>query len=284
MSFETPLVSVIVPTYNSEEYLKDCLFSIREQSYENIELIVVDNYSKDFTYKIAAQYTKKVFTSGPERCSQRNYGFRQSVGVFVVFIDSDMILSPNVISEAIDKCINSGNSYDGIYLPEISIGTGFWASCKALEKSCYIGDDTIEAARFFRRDVFQNVGGYDEGLVSAEDWDLSQKVVSTGSKLGRINAVIKHNEGHLRLWQTMKKKYYYGQKIHFYIKRNPNKSLIQLIPLRAAFLRNWRNLVKNPIICAGFIFMKFCEFGAGWSGGMKAAIEYLFKMNHGVPK
>lgn len=284
MSFKTPLVSVIVPTYNSEKYLEECLLSIREQVCGNIELIVVDNNSKDRTCEIAAQFTKKVFTCGPERCSQRNYGFGQSAGDFIVFVDSDMILSPKVISEAIAKCINPNNNYDGIYLPEISVGRGFWASCKALEKSCYMGDNTIEAARFFRRDVFQDVGGYDEALVSAEDWDLSQKVVAKGYKLGRINAVIKHNEGQLRLWQTMKKKYYYGQKIHFYVKKNPHKSLIQLMPLRAAFFRNWRKLVKNPLCFAGFVLMKSCEFGAGWSGGMKATIEHFFKINHEVSK
>ena len=69
-----PLVSIIVPTYNSEKFLEGCLESIQKQTYSHIELIVVDNNSKDNTKEIARKYTEKVFNQGPERSAQVNFG------------------------------------------------------------------------------------------------------------------------------------------------------------------------------------------------------------------
>ena len=61
------LISVIIPTRNSSRTIEKCLQSIKDQSYENIELIVVDNNSTDNTKDIANRFTDKVFNFGPER-------------------------------------------------------------------------------------------------------------------------------------------------------------------------------------------------------------------------
>ena len=65
-----PLVSVIIPTKNSSKTLTQCLDSIKNQDYENIEIIVVDNHSKDNTLEIAKCYTNTVYTFSPERSSK----------------------------------------------------------------------------------------------------------------------------------------------------------------------------------------------------------------------
>src|SRR5206468_1500632 len=98
-----PLVSIVIPTKNSGEFLEACLRSIKEQTYTNIEIIVVDNSSSDNTQEIARKYTDKVFTKGPERSAQRNFGAQSSSGDYLLIIDSDMELSPNVIAECVEK-------------------------------------------------------------------------------------------------------------------------------------------------------------------------------------
>ena len=258
------LVSVIVPTKNSAGTIEMCLKSIKNQAYPDVEIIVVDNYSEDGTVEIASEYGGVVLLRNSERSEARNYGADTSKGNFLVIIDSDMELTPSVIEECIKEISKDG--VGAVIIPEISVGDGFWTKCKALERSCYIGDDTIEAARFFDKDVFWEIGGYDEEMVSGEDWDLSQKVKTAGYKISRIDSLIKHHEGRLSLLKTMQKKYYYAKHIRNYMKKNPEMAKKQIVLIRPAYIRHWRSLACDPIHAIGFMFMKVCEFAAAGVG------------------
>lgn len=170
----SPLVSVIITTKNSHPYIFECLNSIKKQNYNNIETIVVDNNSSDDTKKIARKFTTKVYDKGPERSAQRNFGAKKSRGKYLLFIDSDMVLSKNVVKDCVEMYKSGKGKIAGIIIPEVSIGKSFWAKCKALERSFYYGVDWMEAARFFEKETFLKTNGYDEDLISGEDWDLSQ--------------------------------------------------------------------------------------------------------------
>ena len=263
-----PLVSVIIPTKNSEKFLEKCLDSIKNQTYKNIELIVVDNNSTDKTKEIAKKFTDKVFNKGPERSTQRNFGVNQSNGEYVVIIDSDMALSDKVIESCVEK-IQVCENIKGIIIPEESFGEGFWAQCKKLEKSFYVGVEWMEAARFFRKDVYQKTGGYDENMVSGEDWDLSQRIEELG-KIDRINDFIYHNEGKIGLFKTIKKKFFYaGELINYTDKNKDNeqfKKQIGILNRYKLFFSHPKKLFKNPIIGLGMLFMKTCELGFGGAG------------------
>lgn len=265
---KTSLVSIIVPTYNSSQFLDMCLKSIVEQSYSNIELIVVDNNSKDNTKEIAKKYTKHVYNKGPERSAQRNYGVSKSKGEYVLIIDSDMKLSVDVVKECVEK-INFNSSIKGLVIPEESFGVGFWAQCKKLERSFYVGVDWMEAARFFDRKTFDEVGGYDEELVSGEDWDLSQRIEKFG-KISRIDSFIFHNEGKISLLKTIKKKYYYAGQFKKYSKKKIHSRKISkqtgIVGRYKLYFSRPIKLLKNPILGIGMIFMKTCEFGFGGLG------------------
>lgn len=264
------LVSVIVPTKNSVDTIETCLKSISNQTYCDIEIIVIDNYSNDGTADISRKYGAKVFLKDSERSEARNYGAKNAKGNYLVFIDSDMELTPKVIEDSLHEI--SKDSLGAVIIPEISVGEGFWTQCKVLERSCYIGDDTIEAARFFGKSVFLEIGGYDEKLICGEDWDLSQKVKNAKYKISRINSLIKHHEGRLSLIKTMKKKYYYAKTLSYYIKKNPEMAKKQMVLIRPAYFRHWKRLIRDPIHTAGFIFMKSCEFAAGGAGCLKKMV------------
>ena len=70
-----------------------------------------------------------------------------------------MELTPKVVEECVLKIIR--DKADAIMIPEIRVGEGFWAKCRAVERLTYIGDPLIESARFFRREVFEKVGVFD---------------------------------------------------------------------------------------------------------------------------
>jgi glycosyltransferase involved in cell wall biosynthesis len=81
---EESLVSIVIPTFNSERTLSKCLESIKNQTYSNIEVIVVDKFSQDKTVEIASKFKVKVFTIiAKERNEQLNYGIRQAKGRYV---------------------------------------------------------------------------------------------------------------------------------------------------------------------------------------------------------
>jgi glycosyltransferase involved in cell wall biosynthesis len=263
-----PLVSVIVPTFNSSSFLDACLRSIKDQSYENIELIVVDNSSRDNTKEIAHRYTEKVFNCGPERSAQRNYGVTKSAGTYVAIIDSDMELTADVLKSCVAQ-IEREPALQGMVIPEESFGEGWWAHCKRLERSFYVGVDWMEAARFFRKHAYEQVGGYNESMVSGEDWDLSQRIGRTG-EIGRINNYIHHNEGRISLIKTIRKKYYYAQKFARYVSSNQDEEKlakqIGIVRRYSLYFSNPRKLFSNPFLGLSMVFMKTCEFGVGGVG------------------
>lgn len=266
------LVSIIIPTRNSERTIEKCLKNIKNQTYKNIEIIVVDNNSTDRTRDIAKKFIQLVFNKGSERSAQRNFGASKSKGSFLLFIDSDMELTKKVVKECVEKI----GGYKGIIIPEKSFGKGFWAKCKALERSFYLGIDWIEAARFFNREVFEEFKGYDESQTGTEDYDLPQRIKEKyGNKsIGRINSFILHNEGNLSLLYILKKKYYYAKTANVYATKRSNKEYFlkqsSIIERYKLFFSHPKKLFKNPILGFGMLFMKTSEFIFGGLG-------YLFK-------
>jgi glycosyltransferase involved in cell wall biosynthesis len=182
-----PLVSVIIPTKNSDMFLVDCITTIYgcKQFYPNVEIIVVDNFSTDKTLEIAKLYADKVFSQGPERTAQTNYGISQSSGDLIYVTGSDMIRDWDFIKEAVDK-IEEG--YDAIYM---SVKTHprvkhFWGKVKKLERECYIGS-YIESARFFKKLVWEALNGFNEKMIGMEE-DFQHRLDYARYSTGRIEA------------------------------------------------------------------------------------------------
>jgi glycosyltransferase involved in cell wall biosynthesis len=264
----TPVVSVIVTTRNNEDTLTACLDSIESQDYPQLEIVVVDNSSTDRTQSIARQYTEHVFTKGPERSAQRNYAARQSHGQYLLVVDSDMELSAGVVRSCVES-VQLHPTARAVIVPEESFGKGFWARCKRLERSFYVGVDTIEAARFFDRDLYLQVGGYDELLTGGEDWDLTRRV-REHTRIERASAFVRHNEGHPSFMRTARKMYYYGQHAAEYFSKNPTDSALtdQSGPLARykLFFSRPAKLFKDPAVGAGMLLLKTAEYAAGGLG------------------
>jgi glycosyltransferase involved in cell wall biosynthesis len=266
------LVSVVVPTRNSARTLDACLRSVRSQTYPRVELIVVDNRSSDGTPEIAARWADLVRAGGSERSAQRNIGAAVARGRHLLFIDSDMRLDPQVVAECVRE-LEHGS--EAVVIPETSVGEGFWARCKALERRCYLGDADIEAARFLRRELFDVLGQYDELLLGTEDWDLQARVYASGARTGRVNAVIHHDEGRVRLRALLAKKFMYGKTAGTYARRHAGRARRQLRVLRPAFLRHRHTLLAEPVLAAGMLFLKMCELAAGGAGLAAATLPGL---------
>ena len=211
-------VTLVVPTKNSGRTIRACLESIKSQSH-NCTLVVVDNFSDDDTFEIAKTIADIAVQRGPERSAQRNHGASLTSDPIVGFIDSDMILTPDVIRDSAEA-IQSGAV--SVIVPEETIGEGYWAKVSAYERSFYIGDDAIEAPRFFTRDVLELVGGWDESMTGAEDWDLAIRTEKYGPRLRIISKII-HDEGRIKYFEICRKKGYYAKGVILFIKKHGSK-------------------------------------------------------------
>jgi glycosyltransferase involved in cell wall biosynthesis len=259
-------VSIIIPTKNEEAHIGTLLKSIQTQTYSAIETIIIDNRSSDRTVDIASQFHVIVLKQGPERSSQRNFGAQKAKGEYFLFLDADMKVLPGVVDECVQQM--STKAYNALVIPEKSIGTGFWAQCKALERSFYEGIDWMEAARFYKKDVFLKLHGYDESLTGPEDFDLPQRLKERygAQSIGRISTYLYHDEGEFSLWSSLRKKFYYGKKMHVYLQKSVNvhAGLKQgsIIARFALYFSNPRKLFRHPIIGVGMLAMKLGEMVA----------------------
>ena len=263
-----PLVSVIIPTKNSERTIKTCLQSIESQSYPKIEIIIVDQESEDNTLEICKQFKVKIINVPASEVytpptKSRNRGAQESKGKYLVHVDSDMELTTTVIKEAVELCEN--NNYGAIVIHDVDIVNGFWGKCKALERKCYVGDKEIEGARFVKKQIFDQIGGYDENINAGEDWDIHERYKQL-NQIGSIESLIKHHQRKVKLIKQIRKKYNYAKSFSAYIKKHPRLAKNQLTIFRHAYFRNWKLFLKDPIHAVGFIILKVLEFSAAGFG------------------
>jgi glycosyltransferase involved in cell wall biosynthesis len=184
-----PLVSVIMPTYNHGHFIRDSITSVLKQSYGNIELIIIDNYSDDNTEEVVRSFGSsrtrylKFYNNGIIAAS-RNIGLSQAKGSFVAFIDSDdtwhydkikkqMEYSekhPEVALIACDLEIHGKNCKK-----KRTLLKGIKREKKGFLYNTIIFKNLIScSSAMVRSDIFKHVGVFDENpdMVSVEDWDL----------------------------------------------------------------------------------------------------------------
>ena len=162
------LVSVIVPCYNVEKYLKSCLVSIINQTYTNLEIILVNDCSTDNTLDILLEYTKKdkrikiinnIENSGASK--SRENGYSNSKGDWICFVDSDDALSPRAIEMWISQIDE-----------ETDIIAGKFRSIKEHQFEKNIWDDEIchDVDVLEHNDIMEYLGRWTELEVSMATW------------------------------------------------------------------------------------------------------------------
>lgn len=269
-----PLVSIIVPTRNSESTITKCLQSIEKQTYDNVEIILVDNYSFDNTIRNAKTYDIKVLFKGPERSAQVNFGATKARGKYIYRVDSDFVLQPSVIQEAVEACEKRG--FDAIAIHNTSDPTvSFWAQVRKLERDCYRRDELNAAARFWKKEVFERVGGFDETLVAGEDYDLQNRLVKTNIKIGRISAEEVHIGEPKTLAEIVRKHYYYGKNVGRFVKKDPVRALKQISPVRLGYIKEFRGIMRQPEHIIGLVIYQFVRYSSTIIGIVTTRLERI---------
>ena len=177
-----PLVSVIIPTYNRESFIKECIESVLHQTFSDFELIVVDDGSTDDTDTIINSFGSKVqfikqANQGPS--AARNTGIRLAAGNWICFLDSDDLWLPKKLERQVEF-IRKFSEIKVCYTEEIWYRKGRRVNAakkhqkfsgrfyKKMLSLCLISPSSV----LIHRSVFENAGLFDQSLPACEDYDL----------------------------------------------------------------------------------------------------------------
>lgn len=199
MNENQPLISVIVPVYNCEMYLNQCVESIINQTYSNLEIVLVDDGSTDDSGKICDEYSEKdhrvvvLHTVNGGAASARNKGLNVAKGEYITFVDSDDWIESDMYHSMLELLKNNsadvakvgfikeyennssivlGNEYDGIYLKD-----------EAVKKFLYHENEFCGGVwdKLYKRELFDNVR-FPEKLIT-EDYYVNALIYANLNRI-----------------------------------------------------------------------------------------------------
>lgn len=274
-----PLVSIIIPTKNSAEYLSKTLSSISAQTYVPIEIIVVDNFSTDATRAIAESFSAIVDKIGPERSVQLNRAIQVAKGEYIYRVDSDFVVDPGLVEECVNLCQAGADAiavFNGSHP-----ANGFWARVREFERKMYRNDTDIVGARFIRARLMRTIGGFDSSLVAGEDYDLHNKLLMIGARIEFSTLGELHLGEPKTLKEYVSKNFYYGTTIGRYVRRYPLRSIKQFNPVRGAYIRNNRQFASQPRLAIGFFVLLSLKYAAAACGMIVGILRLLSRQTEG---
>ena len=201
-----PKVSVIIPTYNRSYFIKDAVESVLNQTYQDFELIVIDDGSTDKTKEVLASYEDKlryIYQDNQGRSAARNHGIKLARGEYIAFLDSDDIWFPDKLArqvpilESAPPDIILVHGYKYMVDNNLQPISGWEAKLRCLYAQAEKGEETYEnylrAACIFtstillRRIAVIEIGGYDASLQGQEDLDLYLRLLLKGYNFAFIS-------------------------------------------------------------------------------------------------
>ena len=184
-----PLVSVIIPNYNYGRYIEECLLSVTNQSYKNLEIIIVDDGSTDDSISILEKYNTQIILVRKDNSgvsNTRNFGVNVANGEYITFLDADDTLEPTKIYEQMQLIKESSSElvYCGVNVVDSKL------TCLKILLPQFRGDCTKLFYRFptraivllasgsplMSRSLIDKVGYFDPQLHTSADWDYMRRM------------------------------------------------------------------------------------------------------------
>ncbi len=217
MSQQEPLISIIIPVYNRIAYVFEAIDSALNQTYPNIEVMVVDDGSTDGTYEqLEASHRPIVLLQQPENRGQaaaRNRGLFSCSGEYVLFLDSDDVLEPHALETLwgeLSRRQEKDSTWGLSYGKKLTCDSDL-RPAKAKSKTYYDGnilphlffDNFVRTGSYLaRKSIIQEIGGYREDLRVKEDLLLHftlavhYKFAFTGQFLSKYRRHVNHRARH----------------------------------------------------------------------------------------
>jgi glycosyltransferase involved in cell wall biosynthesis len=232
-------VSVIIPTYNEEDYIRFCILALKNQGYKGkYEIIVSDGGSEDNTVKIAKKLADKVIVCKKRGVSVgRNAGAKVASGDILIFVDADTIVMPNLISEFV-KSLRRKNVV-GVTCPilpfsmEIHHQFFFQLVNLFIKSSIWTKKPQVFGICCgYKKDVFEKVNGFNERLKTCEDLDLSKRIGKYGKIVFTDKTFVVTSIRRIKKWGTIKIIRKYVSNYFNYILKGESFTLREYKPVR----------------------------------------------------
>lgn len=199
---DNPLVSVIIPSYNSRQWVGQAIDSILNQTYPNTEIIVIDDGSTDDTATFLAQEYKDkikyVYQPNSEVSAARNHGLRLATGHLISFLDADDWIFPEKIQRQVTY-LRDHPEKDVVYCD-------FWAAYDSDPSNLLNSEQcglvyrkgpilfrllslgtTVPHSMLLRKECFEKAGNFSEKLHYYEDWELWVRIAGNGFEFGYLD-------------------------------------------------------------------------------------------------
>ena len=255
MKEKKPLISIIILNYNAGNLLINCIDSIFKSNYNNLEVIVVDNVSKDDSHKKCKEKFQKIVLIENKKnlgyCGGNNVGIECASGEFLVILNPDVIVDPDWLNQLLSAFRKYG---DGLYQPKILattdhstlisagnmiqlFGFGFSRGKGEKDKGQYEEDEEIGYASgtclFSSSKIFREIGNFDSYLFAYhDDLDLCWKGKLKGIKSFYIHKSIVYHplEGYSFKWNSFKFFLMERNRLYCLNKNFTKKTIFKMLP------------------------------------------------------
>ncbi|HNW25914.1 MAG TPA: glycosyltransferase [Candidatus Gastranaerophilaceae bacterium] len=191
-----PKVSIIIPCYNSGEYLDEAVESVKNQTFKDVEIIIVNDGSTDVnTIEQLKKYYNtdvKVINTDNQGVSQaRNTGIKEAGGEYILPLDSDDKIHPEYVESAVkilDENLQIGICYcEAEFFGDIK---GKWNLPK-FELKDFLARNCIFCTAMYRKSAWEKVGGYKKEMDKGfEDWEFWLSLIEAGGQVHRIPKIL----------------------------------------------------------------------------------------------
>lgn len=183
-----PHVSVVIPCYNSHQYLQEAIDSVKRQTFKDYEMLVVNDGSTDpetiHTLDKLDPSIKVLTKENGGLAAARNFGINNSSGEVIITLDSDDKFAPDFFKEAIE--ILNKEKETGIvssYVQEFGAYSKLWRT-NAYDDFSFLTENRLVACCAFRKRCWEEVGGYDENMrLGYEDWEFWIRITQKSWKV-----------------------------------------------------------------------------------------------------
>lgn len=200
------LVSVIIPAYNQGHYLDKAIQSVLDQTYQNFEIIVVDDGSTDNTADVAQSFSdpriRYIYQENSGLSAARNTGIHRATGEYISFLDSDDLFLPEKLELLVSKLEDAPElglvAGQAILIDENgqSLGEVFNKKLPKDPTRLLLANPLHVGSVMLRREWQETAGFFDETLRSYEDWDMWLRLARAGCRMGWVDRPVSQYRFH----------------------------------------------------------------------------------------